>query len=92
VPGVAQSGQVSRRGRSSKQGNSYLKSALSQAAVAAVRSYPAIRRCYERHLKRHRGSARKLVAYNVVAHKLAQAVYQVLKQGIEYREELIFGN
>jgi transposase len=92
VPGVAQSGQVRRRGRSSKQGNSYLKSALSQAAVAAVRSYPAIRRCYERHLKRHRGSARKLVAYNVVAHKLAQAVYFVLKQGAEYREELIFGN
>jgi transposase len=91
VPGVAQSGQVSRRGRSSKQGNSYLKSALSQAAVAAVRSYPSIRRCYERHLKRHRGSARKLVAYNVVAHKLAQAVYFVLKQGAEYREELIFG-
>lgn len=92
VPGVAQSGAVSRRGRSSKQGNHYLKSALSQAAVVAVRSYPAIRRCYERHLRRHRGSARKLVAYNVVAHKLAQAVYQVLKQGIEYREELIFGN
>ncbi|HET9530546.1 MAG TPA: IS110 family transposase [Blastocatellia bacterium] len=76
VPGVAQSGAVSRRGRSSKQGNAYLKSAFNQAAVAA---YPAIRRCYERHVKRHRGSARKLVAYNVVAHKLAQAVYFVLR-------------
>lgn len=37
VPGLAQSGKLSRPGRSSKQGNSYLKSALSQAAVAAVR-------------------------------------------------------
>jgi transposase len=92
VPGVAQSGAVSRRGRSSKQGNAYLKSAFNQAAVAAVRSYTAIRGCYERHLKRHRGSARKLVAYNVIAHKLAQAVYQVLSKGIEYREELLFGN
>ena len=91
VPGVAQSGAVSRRGRSSKQGNAYLKSALSQAAVAAVRSYPAIRRCYERHLKRHRGSARKLVAYNIVAHKLAQAVYFVLERGEDYREETMFG-
>jgi len=91
VPGVAQSGAVSRRGRSSKQGNAYLKSAFNQAAVAAVRSYPAIRRCYERHLKRHRGSARKLVAYNVIAHKLAQAVYFVLKQGADYQEELLFG-
>jgi transposase len=91
VPGVAQSGQVSRRGRSSKQGNHYLKSAFNQAAVAAVRSYPRIRRCYERHLARHRESTRKLVAYNVIAHKLAQAVYQVLKQGVEYQEEMMFG-
>jgi len=92
VPGVAQSGAVSRRGRSSKQGNHYLKSAFNQAAVAAVRSYPAIRRCFERHLGRHRGSARKLVAYNVIAHKLAQAVFHVLRDGADYREELLFGN
>ena len=91
VPGVAQSGVVSRRGRASKQGNAYLKSAFNQAAVVAVRSYPAIRRCYQRHLQRHRGSARKLVAYNIVAHKLAQAVYQVLKEGEDYNQELIFG-
>lgn len=91
VPGVAQSGAVIRRGRASKQGNAYLKSAFNQAAVVAVRSYPAIKRCYQRHLQRHRGSARKLVAYNVVAHKLAQGVYQVLKEGVDYRQELLFG-
>ncbi|HEX5735350.1 MAG TPA: IS110 family transposase [Blastocatellia bacterium] len=91
VPGVAQSGAVTRRGRASKQGNAYLKSAFNQAAVVAVRSYPAIKRCYQRHLQRHRGSARKLVAYNVIAHKLAQAVYQVLKQGVDYKQELLFG-
>ena len=91
VPGVAQSGAVSRRGRATKQGNRYLKSAFNQAAVAAVRSYPTIKRCYQRHLQRHRGSARKLVAYNVIAHKLAQAVYQVLKQGVDYKQELLFG-
>jgi len=92
VPGVAQSGSVTRRGRSSKQGNHYLKSAFNQAAIAAVRSYPRIRRCYERHLRRHRGSARKLVAYNVVAHKLAQAVFHVLRDETEYREELLFAD
>ena len=91
VPGVAQSGAVSRRGRASKQGNRYLKSAFNQAAVVAVRSYPAIRRCYQRHLQRHRGSARKLVAYNIIAHKLAQAVYVVLKQGVHYKQEKLFG-
>ena len=91
VPGVAQSGAVSRRGRSSKAGNAYLKSAFNQAAVAAVRSYPAIKRCYERHLNRHRGGARKLVAYNIIAHKLGQAVYFVLKQGEDYQQEVLFG-
>jgi len=91
VPGVAQSGSVTRRGRAAKQGNHYLKSAFSQAAVAAVRSYPRIRRCYEEQLQRHRGSARKLVAYNVIAHKLAQAVFHVLRDGTQYREEMLFG-
>lgn len=91
VPGIAQSGAVSRRGRASKQGNAYLNSAFNQAAVAAVRSYPAIKRHLQRHLQRHRGSARKLVAYNVIAHKLAQAVYQVLKEGVPYRQESLFG-
>lgn len=91
IPGVAQSGTVNRRGRASKQGNHYLKNAFSQAAIIAVRSYPKIRACYERQLARHRGSARKLVAYNVIAHKLAQAVYHVMKAGTAYREELLFG-
>jgi transposase len=91
VPGVAQSGGVTRRGRSSKQGNRYLKNAFSQAAVAAVRYYPTIRRCYPQQLARHRGSAGKLVAYNVIAHKPAQAVFHILRDGTDYREELIFG-
>jgi len=91
VPGVAQSGPVTRRGRGSKQGNPYLKWALSQAAVHAVRCYPGVRRYYERQLRKHRGRARQLVVYNIIAHKLAQGVYHVLKERTEYREELLFG-
>jgi hypothetical protein len=68
-----------------------VESTFNRAAVAAVRCYPRIRHCYERDLKRHRGGARKLVAYNVIAHKLAQAVYFVLKRGEDYRRELLFG-
>lgn len=90
VPGVAQSGAVSRRGRASKAGNAYLKWAFTQAAVAAVRAYPRIRRCFERQQARHRGSAGKLIAYSVIAHKLAQAAYYVLRDGVEYREEQLF--
>jgi transposase len=91
VPGIAQSGPVTRRGRASKQGNHYLKWALSQAAVHAVRCYPKIKRSYERQLNRHRGRGRKMIADNIIAHKLAQAVYHVLREGTEYREELLFG-
>jgi transposase len=48
IPGIAQSGNVTRRGRASKQGNHYLKAAFSQAAVHAVRCYPKVRRYYGR--------------------------------------------
>ena len=92
VPGVAQSGNVSRRGRGSKQGNHYLKWAFSQAAVHAVRCYPKVRRCFERHLNRHRGRGRKMIADNIIAHRLAQAVYHVLREGTEFREQLLFGS
>jgi transposase len=91
VSGVAQSGQSSKRGRGSKQGNHYLKWALSQAAVHAVRCYPRVRRYYERQLRRRRGRARQMVVYNIIAHKLAQGIYHVLKERTEYREELLFG-
>jgi transposase len=91
IPGIAQSGQVNRRGRGSKQGNHYLKAAFSQAAVHAVRCYPNVRRYYERQLQRHQGRGRKLVCYNIIAHKLAQAAFHVLKEQTEYRAELLFG-
>jgi transposase len=92
VMGVAQSGQVTRRGRASKQGNHYLKWAFSQAAVHAVRNYPHVRRYYERQLKRHQGRGRKMVVYNIIAHKLAQAAFHILQEESEYRGELLFGS
>jgi len=92
IPGIAQSGQVTRRGRGSKQGNHYLKAAFSQAAVHAVRCYPQVRRYYERQLKRHQGPGRKLVCYNIIAHKLAQGAFHILKEQSEYRAELLFGH
>jgi len=91
IPGVAQSGQVTRRGRGSKQGNHYLKAAFSQAAVHAVRCYPQVRRYYDRQLKRHQGRGRQMICYNIIAHKLAQAAFHVLKEQTEYRAELLFG-
>jgi transposase len=92
VPGVAQSGTSKKRGHGSKQGNAYLKWAFSQAAVHAVRYCPRVRRCYERHLKRHRGQAGKLIARSIIAHKLAQAVFYVLRDRVQYKEEMLFGS
>jgi len=91
VPGIAQSGGVFKRGKNSKQGNAYLKWAFSQAATYAVRYYPKIRRCFQRQCDRHRGKGSKLIAYNIIAHKLALAAFHVLKNGVSYKEELIFG-
>lgn len=91
VPGIAQSGQSSKRGRGSKQGNHYLKWAFTQAATYAVRHVPKIRRSFDRHTRRHRGRGSKVIAYNIIGHKLAQAVYHILRDGKQYEEELLFG-
>ena len=79
VPGVAQSGNKTAGGRNNKKGNPYIKSALSQAAVAAVRCYKPISNYYEDHLQRRQGKGGKMVCYNIIAHKLAIATYKTLK-------------
>ena len=43
-------------------------------------------------MKRRQGRAQKLVVYNIIAHKLAQAAFHILKKDCEYREELLFGH
>jgi transposase len=91
VPGTCDSEGSSRRGRGSKQGNPHLKSAYTQAAQHAQRFYPTIRRCYDRQVARHPGRGSKLIATNIIGHKLAIAVFNILDKGVDYREHLIFG-
>lgn len=90
VPGVAQSGSVTRRGRGSKQGNPQLKWAFMQAAAIAVRFYPDVRKFRQTHLARRRSKARKLISMSIVAHKLATGAYHVLKGQVPFRKELMF--
>jgi len=59
--------------------------------VQAVQWYPRIERYFDRQLARHRGRGRKLIAYDIIAHKLACAVYHILRDGTEYQETLLFG-
>ncbi len=90
VPGLAQSGRITKRGRGSKQGNGYLKWAFSQAAALAVRFDPQVRRFRQKHLARRRSKARKLISLSIVAHKLATATYYVLKDQVPFDKELMF--
>ena len=90
VPGIAQSGSTSKRGRGSKQGNAYLKWAFCQAAGLAIRYHSEVRRFRQRHLARRRSKARKLISLSIVAHKLAIAAYCVLKNQVPFKEELMF--
>jgi transposase len=89
VPGIHQSSGKTYRSPNSKQGNRYLKWAFSQAAIMAIRYYPEIRRLYER-LAAKRKKAARLVARSIIAHKLAQATFHVMKHHEEYKEELLF--
>jgi transposase len=89
VPGIHQSSGKAYRSPNSKQGNRYLKWSFSQAAVMAIRYYPEIRRLYER-LAAKRKKAARLVARSIIAHKLAQAAYHVMKHHEPYKEKFLF--
>ena len=91
VPGLAQSGDVIRRGTGSKQGNPYLKWAFNQAAAISVRRYGYVRSFRQKHLARRRSRARRLISLSIVAHKLAIAAYHVLRDEVPFNKELMFG-
>jgi len=90
VPGVAQSGTVTRKGRGSKQGNPYLKWAFTRAACIAVRYNPNVKKFREKHLARRRSKAKRMISLSIVAHKLATGAYHVMKEEVAFREELMF--
>ena len=77
VPSLSQSGGSSKRGGGSKQGNAFMKNALMQAASAAIRLNPQIRAYREFHVQRRRGSSGRLVTTNIIAHKIAIAVFYI---------------
>jgi transposase len=92
VPGIAQSGNTTKKGRGSKQGNPHLKWAFTQAAVFAIRYYGPIRKFRQAHMERRKSRARKLISISIVAHKLAIATYWILKNQVPFDEELMFGS
>ena len=89
VPGISQSGDSCKRGRGSKQGNAHMKCALYQAASCAIRVNPQINAYYHAHQNRRRGSGGKMVSLNIIAHKIAIAVWQSFK-GNEFDIDKLF--
>lgn len=79
IPSLSQSGSSSRRGGGSKQGNAFMKNALMQAASAAIRVNKQIKAYRNFHVERRRGSAGRLVSTNIIAHKIAVAVFHIFK-------------
>jgi len=63
-----------------KIGNAYLKWAFSEAAVLFLRNNPAGQKYLARLEKKH-GKGKALT---VLAHKLARAVYYMLKRGVAF--------
>ncbi len=72
-----------------KAGNKYLSWAFHEAAHFAVRYEPKVQRFYER--KRQQNKDKDIVAIRAVAHKLARAVFHMLKKNEPFDVDRAFG-
>ena len=79
VPG-ADNSAAKRRHRHRKDGNRYIKLALSHAAVRAVQYYPVIKRFYQKKARQKNPA----IARTLVQKEIARAVYIVLKEQVEF--------
>ena len=82
VPGAADSGGRHRH-RASKDGNRYLKLAFSHATVRAIQYFPEIRQWYLRWKRKKP----QRIARALVAKELAQSVYVVLHDHVEFNQQ-----
>jgi transposase len=83
VPRVRESAGKTARGGITRQGSSWMRWIMVEAAQVATRSSPAARRYYERLLRKKH----KHVARVALARKLLIAVYALLHDGVVFDEE-----
>lgn len=83
VPRVRESAGKAARSGITRQGSSYLRWIMVEAAQVATRCSPAVRRYYERLLRKKH----KHVARVAVARKLLIAVYAMLHDGVVFDPE-----
>lgn len=89
IPTEDSSGGRHRWGHISKQGNTFLRTMLVEAAQTAARKDPELQRAYQRlkHKKQHSGIAKVMVA-----RKLAVRLYWMLKTQQPYRPARMQGS
>jgi len=91
TPGIAQSGESIKQGRSSKAGNKHLKRAFCSVAMHAVRASSTIRSFRDKHeQRRSSNSACRMICNAIVAHKMATGVFYMMKRNDTWKESLLF--
>jgi transposase len=88
VPSCHQSSGKSKKGKGSKQGNSYLKCAFMQAAMISTAYDKDIKAYRDRRANKHGG--KNIVANSILAHKLGMGVFSVLRDGVPFDKKLLF--
>lgn len=73
-----------------KNGNKYLKWAYIEAANFTINHCPYAKVYYQRKLRKLHQKARRTIALNAVAAKLARAHYYMLKDGVPYDAQRLF--
>jgi transposase len=81
-PGQNESAGKRRTGRTRK-GNRYLKTALIEAALGAIRTKSTALQARYLRIRRHRGHQRAVLA---VAHHILEISYYVMRDGVTYQE------
>src|SRR3990170_381667 len=69
-----------------KNGNAYLCWAFIEASNQAIRSYPEIKKYYQRKL----GKTMRVVALKTIANKLSKACYFMLRDNVEFDMKKLF--
>ena len=82
IPSEHSSGGKQRLGHISKQGNSFVRGLLVEAAQSAVRHEPQLRREYQRLAQRKCRALAKVA----MARKLAVRLYWMLRDAVEYAQ------
>jgi transposase len=82
IPSEYSSGGKQRLGHISKQGNSFVRGLLVEAAQSAVRHEPRMRREYQRLAQRRCRALAKVA----IARKLAVRLYWMLRKEVDYAQ------